>query len=43
MAKAWRNETWPIQNIYGVEGRPSSYLMSLFVVRAYEEKRAQET
>ena len=30
-AKAWRNSVWS-----GKDGRPSSFLMSLLVVRAYE-------
>ncbi|MCG8621465.1 MAG: hypothetical protein MJE68_05610 [Proteobacteria bacterium] len=36
-AKKWRNDTWPKDSYYGGEGRPSSYLMSLLVVLAYEE------
>ena len=32
-AKAWRNSVWSRS---GMHGRPSSYLMSLLVVRAYE-------
>ena len=31
-AKAWRNEAWK----HGEEGMPLSYLMSLLVVKAYE-------
>jgi hypothetical protein len=33
-AKAWRNKVW---NRSSIDGRPSSYLMSLLVVRAYEK------
>ena len=33
-AKAWRNKMWPIEQ--GGAGKPSSYLMSLLVLRAYE-------
>ena len=35
-AKAWRNKMWPIET--GGAGKPSSYLMSLLVLRAYETK-----
>ena len=35
-AKAWRNRMWPQDE--GGEGKPSSYLMSLLVLKAYETK-----
>jgi hypothetical protein len=45
-AKKWRNDKWPEDSIYGGEGRPSSYLMSLLVVLAYHKatptKKAHE-
>ena len=33
-AKAWRNKMWPKEQ--GGAGKPSSYLMSLLVLKAYE-------
>ena len=36
-AKAWRNREWMGSN----EGRPSSYLISLLVVKAYENADRQ--
>ena len=33
-AKAWRNKVWSIER--GGDGKPSSYLMSLLVLKAYE-------
>jgi hypothetical protein len=45
-AKKWRNDTWPKDSVDGGKGRPSSYLMSLLVVLAYQEatptKKAHE-
>ena len=40
-AKAWRNKIWPKGE--AVEGRPSSYLMSLLVLRAFEIRGPHET
>lgn len=33
-AKAWRNKMWPVET--GGAGKPSSYLISLLVLKAYE-------
>ena len=37
-AKAWRNREW----MGSTKGRPSSYLISLLVVKAYEIADCQE-
>ena len=38
-AKAWRNRLWPKSE--GGRGRPSSYLISLLVLRAYENQQSR--
>nr|CAB38027.1 2-5A synthetase [Geodia cydonium] len=38
-AKKWRDDTWPEGK--GCEGRPSSYLISLLVIKAYNIARSQ--
>ena len=40
-AKAWRNRLWP-KSQRG-SGRPSSYLISLLVLKAYENQQARHS